>query len=122
VEPAAQSVLLNIKDASPPVPSAKGDRQREWKDMAALRARLTAGEIHDAAGIMRHVGRDGSSAEAAAAIAACLSEGLADAAATIVAYAAHRDDEDIFVMMEALLDEGDIGSASRLVALRLERK
>jgi transcriptional regulator with XRE-family HTH domain len=121
-EPAARPVLPTIGNATLPVPSEKGDRQGEWKDMADLKARIKAGEIHDAAGILRHIGQDGDGAEAAAAVAACHREGLTDAAATIVAYAAHRDDEDIFIMMKVLLDDGEIGSAARLAALRLERK
>jgi len=108
-------------DKALPVHRSGGDRQGEWADMADVLARLAAGQVADAAGILRHVGRDGDAVEAAVAAATCHRQGLPDAASTVVSYAAQRADEEIIFIVGTLLDGGDLEIAKQLVALRLER-
>ncbi|GIM95122.1 helix-turn-helix domain-containing protein [Paractinoplanes toevensis] len=104
-----------------PVDQIDGDRQGAWEDLADLQWRLSADELGDAAGILRHVGQDCEPTETAIAIATCVREGLGDAAKTIMTYAAQRVDEEIIVMVRALLVGGDATAAEELVTLRLER-
>jgi predicted transcriptional regulator len=114
----AQSVSANF---AVPVEDVDGDRQAAWEDLADLQRRLSADELADAAGIMRHVGQDSEPGETAIAIATCTREGLDDAAKTIMTHAAHRLDEEIIVMVRILLASGDATAAEELVTLRLER-
>lgn len=108
-------------DMQLPVSPALGDRQAHWNDFTDLAKRLSADQFADAAGILRHIGQDAGPAEAAAAIAVCSQEGLADAAEAIATYAARRADEEILFMLRALLGNGNAAAAAELVTLRLER-
>jgi hypothetical protein len=122
-EPAPVGVPLLERVNVEPVPFVSGDRQVDWEHIADLKARLADGQASDAAGILRHVGRYGDSAEAAAAIAACHREGLDDEVGVLIAYAAERADAEILYLVRVLLEEDEyIGRAKELVTLRLEAR
>jgi hypothetical protein len=122
-EPAGAAGRQPSRDRQLPVPPPTGDRQvavsPDWLDMDDLDARIAAGEVADAAGILRHTGFAAAAPETAAAIAACYRRGLHEAADTMIVYAAQRPGRDVMQIAKALLDDDHPSGASELLELTL---
>nr|BFE66239.1 hypothetical protein GCM10020063_107650 [Dactylosporangium thailandense] len=102
-----------------PVPRPEGDRQltiaTDRLGIRDLNARLVAGQLADAVGILRHLGLDVPPPETAAALAACRSEGLADAESALIVHAAQRAVRDVMIIAKVLLDGDHIDLAKDLL-------
>ncbi|GIM72696.1 hypothetical protein Aco04nite_31590 [Winogradskya consettensis] len=120
-EPATPTEPPAARSADLPVPTSLGDRRNNWSAIDDLKGRLAAGQMADAAGIMRYAGQYEAPSETATAIAACLREGVPDAVSTISRYAAERPDEEILLITRSLLEAGVVDAAQNLVSLRLDQ-
>ncbi|MFD9319626.1 hypothetical protein ACFWDQ_18410 [Streptomyces sp. NPDC060053] len=106
-----------------PVPPAQGDRQHrhgQWPMALALVDMKQTRRAEDIAGILRHVGLAGGSAEVAHAVAACRSRGLDSEADVILRYAqTGRDGRQLAEIAYEFMKIEDTAMARRVLKMSL---
>ncbi|MFE2347722.1 hypothetical protein [Kitasatospora cineracea] len=89
-----------------PVPDPRGDRQAPadvfWPHMPVLKGYLDAGNLENATGLLRSIGRHVPPEETAEAIAACASAGLEDAAEMLLQQASTRESREVLRVLQEL--------------------
>ncbi|MFB6889240.1 hypothetical protein ACFCX4_08000 [Kitasatospora sp. NPDC056327] len=107
--------------AAAPVPPAEGDRRRgsaadlHWP-VDELLLHLDSGRFEHAVGMLDHAGDEAAAAESAAAIHACRSRGLSEAAEALLRKVGSRPEAVVLTVVGHLLDAGNPADARALIS------
>lgn len=118
-------LCVNCQEPVSPVPPAQGDRQHrqhQWPTALTLLNMRQTRRAEDVAGVLRHVGVAGDSAEVARAVAACRASGLRSEADMILRYAqTGRSGRQLAEIAYEFLRIDDNSMAQRVLKMSLAR-